>query len=1178
MSPAEQVDTLSCLACGRTIEDGAAFCGRCGEATAAPERKLATLLFADLTGYTALCARLDPEVVHDFVRPVMRGLRQVAESFGGTVPGIQGDGFMAVFGAPVAYEDDAERAVRAALALQDHVRDVNSGESALQIPELHIGVNTGEVVVSAARGSDWLAVAGDAVNIASRLCSLAGTGEIYVGPRTYDLTRDCVDFSPVQQGDVAGIESPVALHRVIGARAEVASGRRQLSLRTGFVGRAETLRELDHVLTRARETRSTQVVAVRGEAGHGKTRLALEWTQRLDGVTVLVGGCSPYGETGVMAPWSDAISSAAGVSQLAPGDDAEERVGQWLGGVTHRSVDSSLPGRLIQLMLPATEGGTTGDDRLRSHLHALGAAFEMLCQIGPLVVILDDLHWASAESISLVEQLHRSPWPLPVVVLGLSRPDVPMPTVPTIDLGALDGVDMQALLDSAIGQPLSAAVADVLLNRSGGNPLFLEECLRMLVEGGGIEVTSAGVHVDEAEVRRIPNSMRQFIAARLDALPPQEKALLQEASVAGDVLWDRMLDALSPSRDNAGLLASLEARGLLRRRLTSSVPGSVEYGFKHALIRDVAYESLPRRARSGRHAAIAAWLENAAAASASGASAPASVLAFHFEQAWELARSEALGGPPSCEAAKAAVTHLLRYADETVRTYPRLAEPIYTRALGIIDEAADCFDAEARALTLLGRARARAEQHQHIPALADLSEVDGNGHGEALAGLRPRALLLRGISLSMLTRFDEAATVFGEALEAFRAVEDAGGVAEALRRRAFNLRFSNRRAYIEGFQEAFAVYQNLGDQAQQREVAGDLAYELTMEGGEGYRTWFALAQSLTDLDADARGRGSLRRTEAYMAQHRGENLRALDLARAAAGDAAMTGLTKLALDAALCQLAATGALGLAEENERTFATASTLAEELGQRRTRAMVFAHSASARARARQRDVADDRLSVARELLGAIGDVKNSDPDILEATIALDSGDWPRLRVLADRVIQAYERDGFHLYPVPKYVDIARSLLGEAPEVAVAACETALEMTRRQDTPQLGAVAALCLEQAQLLAGQPTSAPAGGAPENSAEIRATTAENRGLRAAQQGDWTAAETAFADAAEVWSTLGATIWLVRALVWQACALRAAGRENEVVVVELPIPGLLADLRTPDGVADAFVDQLTAATS
>jgi tetratricopeptide (TPR) repeat protein len=315
-----------------------------------------------------------------------------------------------------------------------------------------------------------------------------------------------------------------------------------------------------------------------------------------------------------------------------------------------------------------------------------------------------------------------------------------------------------------------------------------------------------------------------------------------------------------------------------------------------------------------------------------------------------------------------------------------------------------------------------------------------------------------------------------------------------------------------------------------------------------------------------------------MAQHCGENLRALELSRSAAGDAAVTGVTKLALDAALCQLAATGALGLAEENERTFEGALALAEELGLRRMQAMVLTHSASARARSRQRPEADARLDAAREILTEIGEVDNNDPNILEATIALDAGNWPIARVLANRAIELFEHRSYNLYPVPRHLDVARSLLGEAPDVAIAACEAALEATRREDTPQYGAVAALCLEQAQLLSGQPAVPHVGGAPETSAEIRATVAENRALCAARQGDWATAVSAFAEAAETWSTLGATIWLVRALVWQSAALRGAGREADCVQVELPIPGLLADLRTPDGVAEAFVSQLTAATS
>lgn len=1089
-------------------------------ADVAPERRLVTILFADLSGYTAMCATLDPEDVHDIVRPAMRSLRSVAESFGAVVPGIQGDGFMAVFGAPVAHEDDAERAVRAAFALQDARREINAGH-VLALPELHIGVNTGEVVAWAGDGPADVTLTGDPVNMAARLCSLAAPGEICIGERTVELTRGLVDYSEPVSSRVRGIDEPVSVHRAVALRHGMVPGRRTLSLGAPFVGRRPLLRDLDDLLAKAAETGSSQVLAILGDAGYGKSRLALEWTSRADAV-VLSAAVSAYDDD-PLAPWIHVVPA---LGEL---------------GVTARDVD-----------VVAAAAQT-----LRRELSA--AARER-----PVVVALDDMHWAHPAAAELIDEIDKNPIEGAVVVLALTRPDARPFTCRTRTLPPLDDDEMRELLRGSLGAPLPTSTENTLMGRSGGNPLFLEECLQLLVEENTLDDVDA--------IRRIPNSMRQFIAARLDALPAAERVLVQDAAVAGDAVWDAWLVGIDPARDTAQLLASLERRGLLRRAVTTAVAGAAEYTFKHALIRDVAYDSLSRRVRAQRHGSLAEWLS---AASVDGSPVvPARLLAHHYGAAWDLVRRDAAAmGSPPCELATATVGHLAAYARELAAAQPSRADAVLTQAIDVVDAAPRCFDPVARAELLVARAEVRVEQQHHQAALDDMTgvEIDEDESHRALLG---RARLVRAHALTHLSRIDEAGPVFEEALALLGATGDTTAVARGLRQQAYNLRLGDRAAFLAAMHRAYDACVAAEDIAGQREVAAELAYQLTAEGGATYRKWYGLARAATDLDSDVRGRAMLHRTEAFVAQHLGENRRALELARLAHTDAVAAGVGRVTADALICQLAATSSLGLPDENERLFVETSQLATSLRLRRLQAMALAFSARPRLLARDPAGAAARIAHARELLQQIGASGNRDADLADLAVARDAGEWARGSALARSVVDMLERDGRGLYAVPVRVDLARVVLGADPAASVEIAAEALDAARRHDTPQHGALAAVCLEQAQLLSGQATSQRIGAAPEAAVELDATADENVALHHVRRGAWEEASAGFALAGARWAELGATVWLARALVWQAEALARAGLPD-APEVRAVVARLLADLEAPADLVESFAAQLRA---
>jgi class 3 adenylate cyclase len=661
--------------------------GRHPDAAPSGERKLVTLVFADLSGFTALASSLDPEEVYAFVRPGMAALQRIVEDHGGTVPQVMGDGFMAIFGVPTAHEDDAERAVRAALAVREHARELRRNGTGIPFPEVHAGVNSGEVMVAPSSEPAGFAVIGDAVNTASRLADLAGPGVVLVDEQTKRRTDHAIRYGPSRSYRVKGKATPIAAFEAVGVRSSFPVGRATPAVSGGFVDRERELEALGQALGNVVRGRRSSVLVMTGEPGAGKTRLAAEFAKRRPDAILLTGRCTAYGRRLPLSPIAGALQELIGLTEEAPRTVADREVRRFADRVAGSRRGRQLTHGLKLLL------GTAAPHLVRHREGAVGqaelaarAVFEGLAREAPVIAVLDDLHWADAHLLELLSRARANPWSGPVLFLGLSRTKVLEggEPLPTIQLEALPEQRLRELGRLALGPRVPMQVLRRIAARASGNPLFLEESLSMLVESGAlVQRAGAWVVADPQVLDRVPATIRTLIAARLDRLPPNEKGVLQHAAVCGEATWDRLLDGLSAAADVRSELRGLVKRDLLRRRSRSRLPEAKEYVFKHMLIRDVAYESLPRRDRSSLHLQVATWLREASGLPEE----PVAELAYHYEQAWQLGwgRAAETADP---ELARLAADYLGRWADVMLTYQPRLAEPLYRRAIDATEASA----------------------------------------------------------------------------------------------------------------------------------------------------------------------------------------------------------------------------------------------------------------------------------------------------------------------------------------------------------------------------------------------------------------------------------------------------------------------------------------------------------
>jgi len=1122
------------------------------------ERKLVSILFADLAGYTALAASMDPEEVYRFLRPEMHTLKRIAETFGGTVPQIMGDGFMAVFGVPVVHEDDAERAVRAALAVRDHVRELNAGSEGLPFPEVHAGVNSGEVMVAPSDELAGFTVIGDTVNTASRLADLAPGGRVLVDERTWGRTSGVVRYGAQYIRQAKG-KPDLATYEALGVRPARHATRQGRTEARAFVDRENVMRRLqEETVATEREARS-RVLVVRGEPGLGKSRVAAEFRKHLRRGSVLVGRCVPFGPQLPLHALAEAIGGAADVSPGAPLKAIEAgatRLAERITGVDRRTLVREMSLLLAGRVAPGQPPGSVYDA-----LRAVRAVVEGLARVKqPMIVVLDDLQWTDPDLVKALEDVNHQPWDCPVLFLGLSRPDKVISKLPRLELGSLPDDAMLELANSVLGKVASLEVVRAPLGWAGGNPLFLEESLGMLVETGALEAGAAGWRVAQPNLLQVvPSTIRSLIAARLDGLPPDEKQVLQDASVAGDATWDGLEVHLSEVPDPHRALLSLEGRDLLRRRATSAVPGTIEYGFKHPLIREVAYESLPRLERARRHLQIAEWLRGRAPSTSD---EPVTALAHHYERAWELGRSTT-GRRPPIGTARLAVRYLSRSAAQTFAYQARSAEALYERALRIVHEDEEGIDPATIAKLLTGRAESLIEMGRHREAIAYATQARAIGDGLGDRRLGARALLALGRAESDAGRMRRARVLLEEARGEFGILGDVRGQGWALHRLSETWSRDDYSRELLELRKAYRLFARSRDRWGRSVAAQDLAYLLTTQGGPEFHRWFKEASRLAEDDRDLRSRAAVARTRGYFAYFCGEFGEAIRIMREARPRAAQAGDRYAEADTVLIGAMAAAAVGPPDEAERLSLEALELARELRSPRVRATGLLAGARAALRSGSPSRAQSRLRAARLIIEQKKiRVMRCEALLFDAWVALDRGAWDKVSNLSVRLSAAIRASDWLIFePLVPLLRGRASLGAGRPDEAQGHLARAASLARSLGSGGFLGLAVALERQSGLLVGVDIEVR----PDitvDETEVVAVVQENAGLRGLLAGDDEGAAKAFEQAVETWSTMGRTAWLARSLALQAVAANRRGDRRRAGRLYRRAEAVLDELKTP----------------
>ena len=828
----------ACAACGQVNPEIARFCLACGaavEQSAGPpaeERKTVTALFCDLVGFTAASDGADPEDVRARMRPYYARLRQEIEGFGGTVEKFIGDAVVAVFGAPVAHEDDPERAVRAGLRILEAIADLNQADPGLELA-VRVGVETGEAVVALGerpeRGEGQ--VLGDAVNTASRLQGVAPVGGVLVGPVAYAATRDVFDYQARGPVVLKGKAEPVPVFGAVAPRARLGVDVTR-SLATPMVGREIDLGIVTGAFQKAVQESTVQLVVVAGEPGVGKSRLVAELGSFVDAWPGLVrwrqGRCLPYGEGITFWALGEIVKAEAGILESDPPEAAAAKID---AVVPADAPDAPwLRARLRPLAgLAAPQAGR------EENFAAWRAFIELLAEARPLVLVVEDLHWADAALLEFLERLAGHAGDVPLLLVVTARPELferapgwaaSARNLVRVGLQALTQAETARLVSNLLGSAvLPAEVQQAIVDRSGGNPLYAEQFVRLLQDQGILTRSGAGWRIDPDAEIPVPPGVHGLIAARLDTLAAERKRLLHDAAVVGKVFWSGAVAEMSGQDEDQvrAVLGELARTELIRPARRSSIAGQAEYAFSHALIREVCYGQIPRAGRARRHQRAAAWIE---AMAGDRAGDHAEILAAHYTTALDLAR--AARDPLAGELAASAVRSLMLAGDRAIGIDVQAAERHYAHALQLTSDTdpshAELLARHGEALRQRGRFREAAHAYEQAIELF-------RGRGDVLS--LARAMNGYGLVLSRLgdprnrTICAEALALvepLGPSAELVRALADEGGT---------RMLWGDHREAIEYADRALALAARLGlpEPARARGFRGAARVKLGDAGG-----------------------------------------------------------------------------------------------------------------------------------------------------------------------------------------------------------------------------------------------------------------------------------------------------------------------------------------------------------
>jgi class 3 adenylate cyclase/tetratricopeptide (TPR) repeat protein len=717
----------ACAACGHEIPEGAKFCPECGAPVApaaAPreQRKTVTVLFCDVAGSTALGESTDPEALRAVLARYFERMREIVERHGGSVEKFIGDAVMAVFGVPIVHEDDALRACRAAVEMRD------------ALPELgirgRIGVNTGEVVT----GTEERLATGDAVNVAARLEQAAEPGEVLIGAETVGLVRDAVELGAERQLELKGKSEPVAAYPLLAAAGEV-SRRSDVPI----VGRERERRALDDSWERVQSERACHLFTLLGAAGVGKSRLTAEFVGSLGDFPVVRGRCLSYGEGITYWPVVEVVLQ--------------------LG----RPSDPRAAAAIASLLGESEEPEPASADEIA------WAFRKLLEESAPVVCVFDDLHWAEPTFLDLVDHVAEWSRDAPILLVCIARQELldRRPTwaggklnATTVLLEPLTAEETDELIERLLGD---AELDDALLRRireaAEGNPLFVEQMLAMVADSPNGDVV-------------VPPTIQALLAARLDQLDPSERGVLERGSVEGKIFHRGGVEALAPDEaDVPTRLMALVRKELVRPDRTQ-LPGDDAFRFRHLLIRDAAYDGLPKAARAELHERFAVWLETHGADLIE----LDEILGYHLEQAHRYRIELGLPAEETEALARRAAKRLAAAGERAaLRDDVAAAVVLYERCLTLLPDDEPTLEWQLRLIRLRTHSGDLAGALHQADDLIERARRDGD---------RPRELrvwLARGLAahLSESATADQERPVVVEALEVFEALDDDAALAAA---------------------------------------------------------------------------------------------------------------------------------------------------------------------------------------------------------------------------------------------------------------------------------------------------------------------------------------------------------------------------------------------------------------